>query len=395
MLRIVETSARTDTGRQRRTNEDAFFARAPVFAVADGMGGAQAGEIASSIATDFFEQRPSDSGEGEQLLRQIAESANKRIWELAHEDPDRSGMGTTLTAVYVGVDDASIAQVGDSRAYRFRNGELTLLTRDHSLVEELKRQGTISEHEAEHHPQRSIITRALGPEPEVEVDTLTHSVKDGDLFLLCSDGLTTMVSDDAICETLLRRSSLDQATSSLIEQANRNGGRDNITVVAFRLSTDEGISQDDQHTMVGARLPDIEQAPVDAGAVSDTMIESQIDSDRARKRNAHPTKRKKRSKLRVLLISAFAAALITALVIGGLAGLRQAYFIGTDDNGLVTVYQGLPYDLPAGAKLYHQEYVSSIPAEKLRHFRRQRLLDHEIRSRSDAVGLVRNLEASR
>ncbi len=379
MLRIVESSARSDTGRERRTNEDAFYARAPVFAVADGMGGAQAGEIAASIAADSFEQRPTDAGEGEQMLRKIAETANKKIWELAHADPDRSGMGTTLTAVAVGDTDVSVAHVGDSRAYRFRNGELSLLTRDHSLVEELKRQGTISEHEAEHHPQRSIITRALGPEPEVEVDTQTYSVQSGDTILLCSDGLTTMVSDDEISETIAACGSLDQVTTSLIAKANENGGRDNITVVTFRLGLDDDIEQEDQHTMVGVQSP-----------IADTERAEPVIGDRA------PVKeRRKKGKLRPILALVSITIVLAAVVIGGLVGLRQVYFIGTDGNGLITVYQGLPYELPAGVKLYKEEYVSSIPAERMRPFRRQKLLDHELRSRSDAVDLVRSSEEDR
>ncbi len=407
MLRIVESSARSDTGRQRRTNEDAFYARAPIFAVADGMGGAQSGEIAASIAADFFEQRPDDAGVGEQMLRKIAETANKRIWELAHDDPDHSGMGTTLTAAAVGDNEVSVAHVGDSRAYRFRNGKLALLTRDHSLVEELKRQGTISEQEAEHHPQRSIITRALGPEPEVEVDTQTYSVKSGDVFLLCSDGLTTMVSDDEISETLATCSSLDQVTSSLIAQANRKGGRDNITVVTFRIGSDDDVEQEDQHTIVGVQSPVAEHSEADSGSrdaeepsnvstsVGGAVIADGKPAEPASRSRAPVEERRRRGKIRPILALASITALLAVIVVGGLVGLRQVYFIGTDNNGLVTVYQGLPYELPAGVKLYREEYVSSIPAEKMRPFRRRGLLDHELRSRSDAVGLVRSSEEDR
>src|SRR5262245_16289141 len=195
MLRVAESAYRTDTGRQRSANEDSFFARAPVFAVADGMGGAQAGEVASGIAAEAFE--PGDRGDEapEAYLRRIAEQANAKIFELSEKDSSRSGMGTTLTAAFVEGDEISLAHVGDSRAYAFRDGELRRLTSDHSLVEELRRQGRLTEAQAEEHPQRSIITRALGPEREVDVDTLTYPAKPGDVFLLCSDGLTTMVPE--------------------------------------------------------------------------------------------------------------------------------------------------------------------------------------------------------
>ncbi len=405
MLRIVEESARSDTGRQRRTNEDAFFARAPVFAVADGMGGAQAGEIAASIAADSFERRPVDAGSGEQMLREIAESANRKIWELAHKDPERSGMGTTLTAAVVGDEEISIAHVGDSRAYRIRDGQLTQLTRDHSLVEELKRQGTISEQEAENHPQRSIITRALGPEPDVEVDTQTHSVRNGDTFVLCSDGLTSMIPDEAIRETLASCPSLDKATASLIAQANEQGGRDNITVVAFRLGAVEDEGAEDQHTMVGVKSPyaDSEQAGLEdasdvSGAVATGGGSAASESGEAGPARgeqaagpAQPARRRRRLPLTVVALT----VIVAAIIVGGLVGVRQVYFVGTDGNGLVSVYRGLPYDLPAGIKLYSEEYVSPVPAEDIRPFRRRRLLDHELRSRSDALDLVQTLEAQR
>ena len=202
MLRVVEQAYRTDTGRQRQANEDSFFAGAPLFAVADGMGGAQAGEVASRIAADSFEPAERGSEPAETYLRSIAEEANRRIHAIAQRDSTRSGMGTTLTAAMLEDDEVSIAHVGDSRAYLYRDGELRLLTSDHSLVEELRRQGRLTDAQAQDHPQRSIITRALGPEEEVEIDTLTVSARPGDVILLTSDGLTTMIKDERIAEIL-------------------------------------------------------------------------------------------------------------------------------------------------------------------------------------------------
>ena len=143
-------------------------------------------------------------------------------------------MGTTLTAAMVRDDEVAFGHVGDSRAYVLRDGQLKRLTKDHSLVEELRRQGRLTEEQAEEHPQRSIITRALGPEPSVNVDTMTFPARDGDVFLLCSDGLTTMVSDDEIREILVSSRNLRSAVNRLVDAANRGGGRDNITAVAFR-----------------------------------------------------------------------------------------------------------------------------------------------------------------
>src|SRR5436190_1080095 len=235
MLRVVEEAYRSDVGRQRSANEDSYFASPPLFAVADGMGGAQAGEVASRIAAESFDPDAPRDTAPERYLRSIAEEANTRIHRLAQADATRSGMGTTLTAALVEGEELSLAHVGDSRAYRFRGGQLRLLTSDHSLVEELRRQGRLTDEQAADHPQRSIITRALGPEPDVDVDTMTVPARGGDVYLLCSDGLTTMVPEERIKEILQGARSLDDAVSKLIQEANRQGGRDNITAVAFRL----------------------------------------------------------------------------------------------------------------------------------------------------------------
>src|SRR5271154_3988360 len=183
MIRVAEHVARTDTGHQRSTNEDAHLARAPVFVLADGMGGAQAGEVASQIAiAHFADGLPGEgSDSAEQRLTRAVQEANTEIHALSERDARRAGMGTTLTAAYVGPDEVTFAHVGDSRAYLLRDGELARVTEDHSLVEELLRQGRLTEEEAEEHPQRSIITRALGPEPDVEVDTFSIAAADGDV----------------------------------------------------------------------------------------------------------------------------------------------------------------------------------------------------------------------
>src|SRR3954466_5515400 len=227
-LQIVEYAGASDVGRQRETNEDALFVAPPVFAVADGMGGARAGEDASNLATKAFEEHGQSGEPPERQLTVIAQEANRRIYELANQDESRRGMGTTLTGAMVSGQEVAIGHVGDSRAYRLRDGSLEQLTRDHSLVAELERTGQISPEAAEHHPQKSIITRALGPEPEVEVDTYTVPARAGDVFLANSDGLTGMISERDVLEILRDRESLEDAARKLIDAANRNGGRDNI-----------------------------------------------------------------------------------------------------------------------------------------------------------------------
>src|SRR5437588_6564969 len=270
MLRAADTIAKTDTGRQRRENEDSALARAPVFGVADGMGGAQAGEVASRIAIDAFEAGLGDSGSPEERLAGRVREANRQIYDRSRAEHGREGMGTTLTAAYLDGYNLAIAHVGDSRAYLLRDGELKRLTRDHSLVDELVRQGKLTEEQAAEHPQRSIITRALGPEPEVEVDTWSYPVRGGDIVLLCSDGLTTMVPEDRVTEIILSAATLDEAADRLIDEANEAGGRDNITVVLCRLEEPDQEAGTEQPTMVG------ELSPPAAGA--ETATESPASS---------------------------------------------------------------------------------------------------------------------
>ncbi len=192
MLRVVEQAAFTDTGRQRRANEDAMLARAPLYAVADGMGGARAGEIASRTAIDILGLGVED-GVVRSRIVELVRRANRAVHEAQLSDPELSGMGTTTTVAHVGGEALTVAHVGDSRAYLLRDGSLRRLTDDHSLVEEMRRSGRLTAEEAANQPQRSIITRALGPDPNVEVDAREFAIQAGDLVLLCSDGLTSMI----------------------------------------------------------------------------------------------------------------------------------------------------------------------------------------------------------
>src|SRR4051795_4443445 len=224
VLRIAEHASKTDVGRQRHTNEDNFYDEPPLFAVADGMGGAQAGEVASEMAIkEFVTERDKDAA-AEQQLEQIALAANRKIWDRAQSDSGHAGMGTTLTAVMVDGQQVAVGHVGDSRLYLYRDGELERMTRDHSLVEEFVRQGKLTPEQAEKHPQRSVITRALGPERAVEVDTFRIPARDGDVFLLCSDGLSGMVSDSDMEGILAEEKPLGEAASRLGGAAHANGG---------------------------------------------------------------------------------------------------------------------------------------------------------------------------
>jgi protein phosphatase len=202
------------------------------------MGGARAGEVASGLAAAAL-QADDVNGSGAERVVALMQSANRSVYERSSSDADVAGMGTTMTVALVEDDGVTFGHVGDSRAYVLREGELEQLTDDHSLVAELVRGGKLSAAEAEHHPQRSVITRALGTDPDGDVDTFTVEGRPGDVFVLCSDGLTDMIGDTEIGEVLSqRRASLDDAADELVRRANRAGGQDNITVVAFEL-TDE------------------------------------------------------------------------------------------------------------------------------------------------------------
>src|SRR5919202_1220560 len=228
-MKLGETAGVTDAGRRRRRNEDSFVVEPPLFVVADGMGGAQAGEVASRLAAAAFrEYHEADELSAEERLTATIQEANRRIYERATADTEVSGMGTTVTAALVEPDAIAIGHVGDSREYRIRDGRLEQLTEDHSLVADLIRSGRLTPEEAETHPQRSVITRALGTDPEVDVDTFTVDAEAGDVFLICSDGLTTMVEDEDILKTLEGSSNLQTAAKALVKAANRGGGDDNI-----------------------------------------------------------------------------------------------------------------------------------------------------------------------
>src|SRR5260370_5286197 len=205
------------------------------------MGGAQAGEVASKLAAVALEEADLGALSGEERVTSLIQEANRRVYERSHEDPNASGMGTTITVALVEDTGVTIGHVGDSRAYRYRDGSIEQITEDHSLVAELVRSGKLSPEEAETHPQRSVITRALGTDPDVDVDTFSIPTQPADLFMLCSDGLTSMVEDDVILSTVEKhRRNLPTAATALIRAANKGGGEDNITVVFFEIGEQVG-----------------------------------------------------------------------------------------------------------------------------------------------------------
>ncbi len=240
----LRAGAATDRGKVRANNQDAVLVAEPVFAVADGMGGHAAGEIASEVAVESLQQGRATS---RQELVEAVQRANRAVWERAEAEPELRGMGTTLCVVALvpgagpDGDRVVVANVGDSRVYQLHDGDLDQITDDHSLVEDLVREGRLSPGEARTHPQRNILTRVLGNEPDVEVDSWEIIPRRGDRYVLCSDGLFNEVDDDRIAAVLRRLADPEEAARELVALANQGGGRDNVSVVVVDVVDDDDV----------------------------------------------------------------------------------------------------------------------------------------------------------
>ena len=367
-LVIRETGACSDVGQVRQSNEDALLLSDPVYAVADGMGGARAGEVASAMAVAALHGFQG----GEQELAQAIEDVNLRIHLASRNDPTLLGMGTTITAAMVDGDALVLAHVGDSRAYVLRAGQLRQLTDDHSLVGELIRRGALTPAEAERHPQRSVITRALGADERVDVDVLRVPVESGDLILLCSDGLTGMVGDAELARILRGGGELDQLAQQLVTAGNRAGGEDNITCVLLRIGT--------------RREEDTEPERPPIVILPATALDTETPQASAADRSATPTGRG-----RILVLAGIVAALGVVVAVAIAFGLQWAHFVGATADGRVAVYQGLPIELTSDYTLYRAVEITDLPTAALSQAERATLLDQRIGSRGSAEDRIARL----
>lgn len=334
-MRFVIGSA-TDVGRARaaKANEDSFLVvdEAGVYAVADGMGGHRAGEVASAAAVRAVEE---SFGGGAPLAEAVA-VANAEVFAQARANPEMRGMGTTVTAVQVGQQSWHFAHVGDSRAYLFRDGQLTQVTEDHSLVEELVREGRLTPEEAAVHPQRSIITRALGVDEAVDVDTYDVDLYAGDRVLMCSDGLTSMLRDASISKILKAQADPQAAADKLVDAANDAGGEDNITVVVIDAVGEQG---DDVSAKARAFAAGAHAQPPGAEATGewdrvegdDDLIESAAPRSRPRAVTVWQVAR--------WVVPLVAIVAIAAAALGWYA--RNSYYVGFAGDR-VALYQGVP-----------------------------------------------------
>jgi len=371
---------KTDVGRRREVNEDSFLVHEPLFVVADGMGGHVAGDIASSTAVDTIkEQSPSASAQDLNTLAGLVLTANSRIWEKSQSDPTLRGMGTTCTLLMLDSSKAHFAHVGDSRAYLLRGGTLTQITEDHTLVGRMVKEGRLAAEDAERHPQRSIVTRALGVDSEVEVDLITVDVVEGDRILICSDGLSSMLDFDSIAATLNEESDPQIAAERLVDAANEAGGEDNITVVIIDMGTgSQGVAASTESGRTAtAESPGAMGGPAVAPSSSEMTYAGAVaappEPERREERKApaqdeahdEPPAPRWRRKLVVALV--IVVVLGAAAIFGVRYLLGNSWYVGVNDDGFVTVFEGIPEEV-AGLSLNEEIEVTDIRADQLPGF---------------------------
>lgn len=350
----VAVGASTDVGRVREGNEDSYFVDAPLFAVADGMGGHAAGDVASATAVEIIQQRRGEIDPNDpDSLTAIVRAANRAIWEKSANDPTLRGMGTTCTMILIDGTQAQVAHVGDSRAYLYRQGQIRQITDDHTLVGRMVREGKLKPEEAEHHPQRSMITRALGVDEEVEVDRSTLDLAQDDRIVICSDGLTGMISESDIADVLEHETDPQAAAEMLVQQANQAGGEDNITVIVI----DVGAEQ--------TAAPPVTEHRSDLGARAHT--DPAADTGYHRAVEVAP---RRSPWLRRIVVTILVLAVVAG---GGIFAARYAlnnsWFVGVDETGVVTIYRGIPDEI-AGLTLKTVHERSSIELSQLPSFKR-------------------------
>jgi PPM family protein phosphatase len=354
MMRVI-SAGRTDVGRVRSANEDAFHLGDSVFAVADGMGGHVAGEVASTTALEPIAKLDghvfSDATEATTALRDAVIAANRAVVDKAAGDPNYRGMGTTLTAVMIEGRRAHIAHVGDSRAYLLREGSFSQLTNDHTLVQRLIEEGRLTREEAARHPQRSVITRAIGVDAEVEVDAMALELEPGDVMLLCSDGLTGPVEDDAILSLLSTDEPIGDVADALIEAANEAGGPDNITAVVLRFEElpTAPARKESATVLVRSRSDDDDSADW----ASRLGRLGSFSADRGTGHDAEGKPPSSRSQ-RMVAVIVGVGLILGAVLVGGRWMLSRSFYVGVDDDR-VAIFQGVPGDLGPLSLSWHYE----------------------------------------
>ena len=383
-LRFV---ARTDTGLRRNSNQDSGYASPRLIAIADGMGGAAAGDLASATAMNIVRTLDRDHDDDPRgALLQAVRDANRRLGEISSIDPSVDGMGTTLEAMLWTGEHFVTAHIGDSRSYRLRDGELSQLSRDHTFVQSLVDEGKLTAAEARVHPHRSLLLRVLLGRADNEPDIGEVEGQVGDRYLLCSDGLTDMVDDAAIAEALALES-IDEAADRLIELALAGGGLDNVTVVIGELvEASDGLGEPQ---LVGAAA----DRPLRRPAVPEPTATIAPPPDVEELRYSYVPPRRL-GWLRYVLLIGVAALVLTAGAVALYRASQSQYFVGVS-NDRVAIYRGVDADLPFIA-LNSVVDETNIPISALTRVNRDLVLEGiEARDRAEADATVARLRASR
>ena len=399
----VTVGVRSDIGRLRQRNEDAYLVKEQLFVVADGMGGHRGGNVASALAVETIESASSAAVSLGALVEDFKQ-ANRAVLERGESDRELRGMGTTLTAVLTEDAKAHVVHVGDSRAYLLRDGALQQLTEDHTLVQRMVREGRLSEDEAAQHPQRSVLTRALGVDEDIPVDELTLDVHRGDRLLLCTDGLSSMIDRDRIQQLLESEADPQVACDKLIDAANRAGGDDNITVIVLDFDGGDGGSATtiDQTERGSARdgsrgNPGDVQSSSGSAAVAAPEEGSGVTTAVPAVRDepaSEPSPGRRRIRWRRL---ALRVGVLVVLVVGALIGARayidRQWYVG-DSNGRVAIYNGIPTEV-VGFKLSHVEETTNLDAGRAERLQPWSALSDGITAESftDARSIVEQIRS--
>ncbi len=350
----VRAVALSDVGRARELNEDNAFAGERIFAVADGLGGHRAGEVASGIVVEALGSLDASvSADGNDVGGALIDAvldANREVFEKQEAESDHRGMASTVTAIAIDGTTAHLAHVGDSRCYLIRDGSISQISQDHTLVARMVAEGKLTPEQAEYHPQRSIVTRALGAGPDVEIDTLELELAGGDKLVLCSDGLTAVLSDEEILDFVRRSRDLDATAQALVDEANARGGPDNITVVLVDVT--------------GPRRA-IAPAP---GAEPARPAGLEPEPEPA----AKPAKKRLRKvPVRLLVAVSIVLVAIIAAWIGVRSWVNGSWYVGVDGNR-VAIFRGLPTDTLGGV-LHSVEERTPMTVDQVAPFYRPRL----------------------
>jgi len=340
----MKYASATDVGLVRQENEDYLIAKAPIFILADGMGGHKAGDVASKIAAQTaFKVASAATGEDKlAVLKKAVEAANKKVVEKSLQVKAQNGMGSTLTMVLIEGLRAHIANIGDSRTYLLRGGKFRQITEDHSLVAQMVKEGKITDKEARKHPYRNVITRAVGSEPNIHVDLFSHELLPADRLLLASDGLTGVLKDSQIKKIIVENGELNQACEQLIKAANAKGGPDNISVI----------------------LVEIEKGG--------------------------PVQKKKTPKYK-FLGAVLGLVALTTLLLAGVYLNKNSYYLGANKRK-VALYRGWPYQV-LGFNLSKVKYTSDVAIEKLDPAMKRRLRRSiNVKSQKDGLEAIRDME---